>query len=92
MYVSKGYDPIARYSDHINIEDIHFLNSNHDYSKLEKIKFKIRHQPEFNSGTLVCNENRIISDTNISGIAPGQFAVIYDFDEKTCIGSAVISE
>jgi len=94
IYASKGYDPISRYSDQINIENIHFLNTNHDYSNLERIKFKIRHQPEFTSGILVQNEKeqKIISDTSISGIAPGQFAVIYDENEKTCVGSAVISE
>lgn len=94
VYASKGYDPISRYSDNIVIDDIHFLNPNHDYTNLENIKFKIRHQPEFNSGKLVTSKegNKIISDTKISGIAPGQFAVIYDNEEKTCIGSAAISD
>jgi len=94
VYVSKGYDPIARYSEHINIENIHFLNPNHNYNNLEKVKFKIRHQPEFNSGMILKNQNGffIKSDTKISGIAPGQFAVIYDVEEKTCIGSSIISE
>ncbi len=94
VYVSKGYDPISRYGDIIKIEDIHFLNPNHNYNGLDEIKFKIRHQPEFNSGVLLQSEmrNEIKSDTQISGIAPGQFAVIYDKEEKTCIGSAVISE
>ena len=94
VYASKGYDPIARYSDHINIENIHFLNPNHNYNNLEKIKFKIRHQPEFNSGMISKSHNGIFikSDTKISGIAPGQFAVIYDTEVKTCIGSAIISE
>lgn len=94
IYVSKGYDPISRYNDEINLESIHFLNPNHSYSDLDKIKFKIRHQPEFTSGRLIQSNsgNKIISDTKISGIAPGQFAVIYDAEEKTCIGSAVISE
>lgn len=93
VYISKGYDPIARYTDQIRIENIHFLNPNHNYDNLEKIKFKIRHQPEFNSGTftLVNKNGKIISDTKISGVAPGQFAVLYDEDEKTCIGSGVIS-
>jgi len=94
VYISKGYDPIARYSDQINLENIHFLNPNHDYNNIERIKFKIRHQPEFNSGTFSSNnENaKIISDTKISGVAPGQFAVLYDDEEKTCIGSGMISE
>jgi len=94
IYVSNGYDPDSQYGNEIWLNDIHFLNPNHDYSNLEKIKFKIRHQPEFNSGILLHDEKatRIISDTNISGIAPGQFSVIYDWEEKTCIGSGVIVE
>lgn len=89
IFVSKGYDPISRYGDTINLMDIKFFNPNHNYNNLERIKFKIRHQPEFNSGRLV--DNKIISDIKISGIAPGQFAVIYDEDEKTCLGSGVIN-
>ena len=94
IYASKGYDPITRYSDEIDIEEIHFLNPNRDYSNLDQIKFKIRHQPEFNSGRLVSGEygTKIKSDKKISGIAPGQFAVLYDNEEKTCLGSAIISE
>ncbi len=94
IYVSKGYDPISRYSDSILLEDIHFLNPNHDYSNLENIRFKIRHQPEFLEGKLstATSDNKIIAKENISGIAPGQFAVIYSEDRKTCIGSAMISE
>ena len=92
IYVSNGYDPAAQYGKEIWLNDIHFLNPNRDYSKLEKVKFKIRHQPEFNSGNLVWDDRgiRIDSDTKISGIAPGQFAVIYDTDEKTCLGSGAI--
>jgi tRNA-specific 2-thiouridylase len=92
VYVSKGYDPISRYSDKINIDTIQFFNPNHDYTNIDRVKFKIRHQPEFNSGAIVndLDSNMIISDTKISGIAPGQFAVIYDEEEKTCLGSAVI--
>ena len=94
IYVSNGYDPASQYSDIIPLEDMHWLNTNYDYSKTESVKFKIRHQPEFNSGKLVRSEsgNHIISDTKISGIAPGQYAVLYDLEEKTCIGSSAISE
>ena len=94
IFVSNGYDPASQYSNTIPLEDIHWLNPNHDYSKMEHVKFKIRHQPEFNSGKLLLEKagNSIFSETKISGIAPGQFAVLYDLEEKTCIGSAVISE
>jgi tRNA-specific 2-thiouridylase len=92
VFVSNGYDPIAQYNDKIWLDELHFLNPNHDYSSLSEIKFKIRHQPEFNSGKLRIDDQgiRIISEEKISGIAPGQFAVMYDTAEKICIGSGMI--
>ena len=92
IYVSNGYDPIAQYGNEINLGPLHFINPKSDNPGLSQIKFKIRHQPEFNSGILVRDEarNQIISDVQISGIAPGQFAVIYDEAERTCLVSAVI--
>lgn len=94
IYVSNGYDPIAQYDDKIWLENLHFLNTKHNYDSLNDIKYKIRHQPEFNSGTLVRDDKgiRIVSDDKISGIAPGQYAVIYDTEEKTCIGSGMIAQ
>jgi tRNA-specific 2-thiouridylase len=93
VYVSNGYDPIAQYDDKISLKNLHLLNPNHDYSKLSLIKYKIRHQPEFNSGELVRDKQgiRINSDEKVSGIAPGQFAVIYDMAEEICIGSGMIT-
>ncbi len=94
IYVSNGYDPIAQYGDTIPLADLHFLNPNADYSETSAIKFKIRHQPEFQSGQLLRKgkDIHIVSDSKLSGIAPGQFAVLYDTEETTCLGSAVISE
>jgi len=94
IYVSNGYDPIAQYDDKIWLESLHILNPNHDYSGLSDIKFKIRHQPEFNRGKLIRDDHgiHILSDKKISGIAPGQFAVLYDTDEKICIGSGMIAQ
>jgi len=94
IYVANGFDPVAQYGHEIWLHSIHFLNPQGNYSELKKIKFKIRHQPEFNSGTLLRDEKgiRIVSDTKISGIAPGQFGVIYDWEEKICLGSGVIIE
>ena len=94
IYVSNGYDPIAQYDDEIWLENLHFLNPHHDYSALSEIKFKIRHQPEFSTGRLIRNKQgiRIKSDKMMSGIAPGQFAVIYDTTETICIGSGMIAQ
>jgi len=94
ILVSNGYDPIAQYGKTIHLENLHLINPNSTLASGQLIKFKIRHQPEFNSGVITHNQlhsAQIKSDSDISGIAPGQFAVIYDEEEKTCLGSAVIS-
>ena len=57
-----------------------------------EITFKIRHSPEFHTGTMH-NLNGtwwIKTNENIGGIAPGQFCVIYDKDHKICYGSGEI--
>jgi tRNA-specific 2-thiouridylase len=94
IYVSNGYDPVAQYDDNILLTDFLFINEkpDRDYSVKQRINYKIRHQTEFMEGDLI-NEGeyyRIISDKKISGIAPGQFGVIYDEQKKICLGSGVI--
>jgi tRNA-specific 2-thiouridylase len=95
LYISNGHDPIAQYSDKILLSDFHFINKINipDYSSPQRINFKIRHQPEFNSGTLAKDGEVFViqSDEAISGIAPGQFGVIYDEKKKICLGSGVIT-
>lgn len=58
-----------------------------------KISFKTRHTPEFTGGMLTKNNDEnftIVSDSDIQGIAPGQYAVIYSSDKKICLGSGMI--
>jgi tRNA-specific 2-thiouridylase len=94
IYASQGYDPVAQYEDEILLSDFLFINGepDKDYSIPQKIKFKIRHTPEFISGTLVKENNiyKIKSDVKIAGIAAGQFGVIYDEEEQICFGSGMI--
>ncbi len=96
IYVSKGYDPLAQYSDIIPLNDLHFITKNpfKNLENGEEIKFKIRHTPEFSSGTLFKKENKIYihSKQKMSGIAPGQFAVFYNQNESICLGSGIIAE
>lgn len=61
------------------------------------VYFKIRHSPEFESGSFSYSERLgryvIKSDRNIRGVAPGQFAVVYlpyDDSRKICLGSGEI--
>ena len=95
LYISNGYDPIAQYNDKIFLSDFQFINNNLplDLSTPQRINFKIRHQPEFSSGILSKEEGMhlIKADEAISGIAPGQFGVIYDVGKKICLGSGVIT-
>lgn len=96
IYVSKGYDPQSQYGDLIPMEDFLFITENPfaDLEKGERITFKIRHTPEFAGGTMYKTEYgyAIKSDKKISGIAPGQFAVVYDAKTDICLGSGVISD
>lgn len=94
IYVSNGYDPEAQYSDTIILEDFRFITENPfpDLAKGADITFKIRHTPEFTKGVIKSEGHGIIlkSDKPIAGIAPGQFGVVYDREQKICLGSGVI--
>ncbi len=94
LYISHGYDPIAQYGSEVKLGDFKFINekADQDYSSPQRIKFKIRHSPEFLSGSMqIQNQHMmILSDKKIAGIAPGQFGVVYDEQESICIGAGVI--
>ena len=58
------------------------------------ITFKIRHTPEFTRGALHYDPTRgyrIDSEQEIQGIAPGQYAVLYDEEHRICFGSGMIT-
>jgi len=94
IWVSNGYDPITQYKEIIELADFHFLNEKPDrnYLEAQPIKFKIRHQPTFEDGTLINRGNSFVihSKVPIAGVAPGQYGVIYNTDETICLGSGVI--
>ena len=66
----------------------------HDETTPIEVCFKIRHTPEFTRGSLLYNAEKsryeLDSQTPIQGIAPGQYAVIYDIDHNICFGSGMI--
>ena len=59
------------------------------------VAFKIRHVPEFCKGYLLQDKSdsslKLISEVDVQGIAPGQYAVIYTPDKRICLGSALIT-
>ena len=94
IYVSNGYDPISQYDDKVYLKDFQFItdDKNVDGSEIKEITFKIRHQPEFTKGVLIKKDEMFVinSEVKISGIAPGQFGVVYDKESEICLGSGVI--
>ncbi len=94
VYVSNGYDPIAQYSQTIPLADIRLLHPAFGLEEGMSVRFKIRHQPHFNHGSIqtVNGKTLIRSDEAISGIAPGQFGVLYHASEDWCLGSGVIDQ
>ncbi len=91
VYVSRGYDTEKQYGREIILDEMHWITRD---PEITEITFKNRHTPEFITGTLVRESEgrfRILSDQKVQGIAPGQFAVIYDRDRQICYGSAVIT-
>jgi len=93
IFVSNGYDPLSQYGKEIVLTNLNYISGNpFPLSAQQRITFKIRHTPEFTEGMLVHQGQNIVihSDTPVSGIAAGQFGVIYDEDHQRCLGSGVI--
>lgn len=98
VFVSRGYDPASQYGMHIFTQPIRFITEDPFANQLASnpmpITFKVRHTPDFTEALLYKLEDasfRIDSAQPIQGIAPGQFAVIYDTKKELCLGSGAIT-
>lgn len=97
VYVSHGYDTALQYGRSFDIQEIHWISGCPlpEGEKSMPVAFKNRHNPFFFKGTLTRLEEgegyRIDSETDVQGIAPGQFASIYSPDNAICFGSGVIA-
>lgn len=94
VYVSRGFQTRDAYGNEFRIAETHFITLNPftkdgDYD----ISFKIRHTPIVFPAILQKrgDEYNVVSSHLVQGIAPGQFAVIYDKDFHRCIGSGEIA-
>ncbi len=97
LYVSRGYDPETQYGYEIWCRDFHFITENPFTAGCPNplpVALKVRHTPEFLRATLAKEGEvyHIVSEQRIQGIAPGQFAVVYDPDCTICLGSGRIEE
>ena len=96
IYVSNGYGTAKQYGRTLPLDEMHFISGN-PWQGIEgpvDIMFKNRHTPHIMPGKLTHVEDRrwvIESEDDVQGIAPGQFAVIYDRQGHLCYGSGVIT-
>ncbi len=96
IYVSNGYGTEKQYGNTLHLDEMHFITENPwpESCNQVNITFKNRHMPDFLSAKLTHlggMEYVIESDCKVQGIAPGQFAVIYDKDKHICHGSGIIT-
>ncbi|MBP3228127.1 MAG: tRNA 2-thiouridine(34) synthase MnmA [Bacteroidaceae bacterium] len=98
LYVSRGYTTPLQYGREFRLAGFHFIGENpwkHISSPAIPVAFKIRHTDRFAQGTLrftSADTCLVESATDVQGIAPGQFGVIYDPTRTVCIGSGEIQE
>lgn len=96
IYVSNGYNTEKQYGHTLHLDEMHWITLNpwkHETGSVD-ITFKNRHSPDFLPGKLTHlggMEYVIESERKVQGIAPGQFAVIYDRDSRLCYGSGIIT-
>lgn len=96
IYVSRGYDTEKQYGRTLHLDEMHWITRNPwpEACDSVEITFKNRHTPEFFDARLTRlgdAEYVIESDRKVQGIAPGQFAVIYDRNRELCLGSGIIT-
>ena len=106
LWVVNGYDPIDSYSDHFLVTAPHWLTMNpFDKAKkhgtqteaegtsTKPMTIKIRHTPDFCPAEVtLLSDGRLAVHTErpLQGVAPGQFAVLYDLRKHRCFGSGEI--
>lgn len=96
IYVSGGYGTSLQYGRTMHLAEMQWITRDPFAADQPlSVTFKNRHMPEFLQGTLrplgVGGEYMLESRQPVQGIAPGQYAVIYDQDRHICHGSAVIT-
>ena len=96
IYVSNGYDTEKQYGKTLHLDEMHFISGNPWEANCNSVEitFKNRHMPNFIPARLTHlgkMEYLIESEEKVQGIAPGQFAVIYDKNKQLCYGSGIIT-
>ena len=90
LWVSKGYDPKSAYTKDFTIRDFNFLT---ERVEMRDVTFKIRHTPDIlraRMEEMADGSYAVHSESEIHGVAPGQFCVVYDKEHHRCFGSGEI--
>ena len=93
VYVSHGYQTAAAYSTRVPFASPNFITLDPFAGDgTYDLTFKVRHTPEFTPGKLHVRDGHytIHSSLPVQGVAPGQFATLYDVRHRRCFGSAEI--
>ena len=94
IYVSNGYGTDKQYGREMRVHEMHFISGNPwGDAQQVRVMFKNRHTPLMLPARFVHvgdDEWLLESERDVQGIAPGQFAVIYDEAGHLCYGSGVI--
>ena len=94
LFVSKGFQTDKAFSHCFSTNGFHFITENvFSLGVPKNITFKVRHTPEFLKGVAVMGDSglEIRSEEPVQGVAPGQFAVVYDENRHLCFGSGEIA-
>ncbi|MDQ5890920.1 MAG: tRNA-5-taurinomethyluridine 2-sulfurtransferase [Candidatus Dependentiae bacterium] len=90
LYVSRQYHAPEKKRNEFVMRDVHFIGKQ---PEKEVLSMKMRHGPEMVSATLAARgDGKYVVQLakRDQGLAPGQFAVMYDGD--VCLGCGVIDE
>ena len=94
LYVSRGYDTKLQYGREFTLRAFHYISRDPWEGRDNvRVSFKIRHTDRFAYALLTKLPDgalHIQSDTDVQGIAPGQFGVVYDHTRTICVGSGEI--
>lgn len=96
IYVSNGYDTPMQYGREVALQELHWISMPPPSLQTgAHVAFKTRHTPQFADARLTLDSDgsgaTLVSDTDIQGIAPGQYVTFYSADRRLCLGSAMIA-
>ena len=95
IYVSNGYDTALQYGRELRLTEMNWI-SGEPFPEGERrmpVAFKNRHTPEFIEAEierLGGGDCIVHAASDVQGIAPGQYGIIYSADKEICYGSGMI--